>query len=169
MIVGICSDSHGHAHRLAAVMDRFTRAGCEAVVHCGDLCEPEDIELLAAGGAAVYLAAGNMDRNFIDELAVAAEQLGVTFAADFVTVDIGSGKHLAATHGHRLELLEELIAGEQFAYVCHGHTHRTRDDCHGPTRILNPGALYNPKSGPLPTALLLDTAEDQLSWLALDE
>lgn len=169
MIVGICSDSHGHSHRLSAVMDHFGRAEVEAIVHCGDLCEPDDIELLSAGPAAVYLAAGNMDRNVIEELTAAADRLGVTFAADFITVDLGSGKHLAVTHGHRLELLEELVAGGQFAYVCHGHSHRTRDDRIGPTRILNPGALYNPKSGPLPTALLLDIAADRLNWLALDE
>jgi hypothetical protein len=169
MIVGICSDSHGHSHRLSAVMDRFGRANAEAIVHCGDLCEPDDLELLTAGGASVYLAAGNMDRNVIEELTAAAERLGVTFAADFVTVDIGGGTHLAATHGHRPELLEVLIGGGQFAYVCHGHSHRTRDDRIGPTRILNPGALYNPKSGPQPTALLLDTEADRLNWLALDE
>jgi len=66
---------------------------------------------------------------------------------------------VAATHGHDPRLLGELIADCQFPYVCHGHTHRLRDERVGDVRIINPGALHRAK---MHTVAVLDTDTDVL-------
>ena len=91
----------------------------------------------------------------------------MTFAEDFITVPIGNRRHLAATHGHLAHVVEELILGGQFPYVCHGHTHRLRDERIGGCRVINPGALRGPRGRRGPTCALLDTDTDELTILDL--
>jgi hypothetical protein len=164
--IGIISDTHGNASRLHRAIGRLTDRGIAALVHCGDIGSRECFNLLAGAGVAAYLVAGNMDRAMGD-LSTAARQTGVTFAADFVGIPIGNGEHLAATHGHLLHLLSELIDGGQFAYVAHGHSHRRRDDRVGRVRVVNPGALHRPRGGEQPGCAWLDTTTDELQFLPI--
>lgn len=168
MRIGILSDSHGKSQRLGRGIDLLIAARAEAIVHCGDIENPAGVKLLGDSGVASYLSAGNMDVSRFGRLQTAAESCGVIFAADFVAVPLdganGDGnceykKYLAATHGKDALLLDELIRDEAYRYVCHGHTHRTSDERIGSTRILNPGALYNPRGGGR-TVMLLDTDRD---------
>jgi putative phosphoesterase len=159
--LGIISDSHGRSKRLALAADLLAERGAEILVHCGDILSPEDVAILGRWAECAYLVAGNMDRHITGPLEQAAKERKVAFAADFLTVDLGDGRHLAVTHGHLDNLLEELIRGGQYAYVCHGHTHERRDARYGSTRVLNPGSLYHPK-GHRRTVLLLDVDTDQV-------
>ena len=79
-----------------------------------------------------------------------------------VEVPLGDGEHLAATHGHRETILDGLIGGQQFPYVCHGHSHRVRDERIGRTRVINPGALHHAK---VHTIAMLDTDTDMLEHI----
>jgi len=165
MRIGIISDSHGQIERLTSAMAILARRGAQAVVHCGDVGTVACLRALAGGGMAAYAVAGNMDSHHLRELIQAARSANVQYSTELVAVDVGGGKHLAATHGHDETLLEELIVGQQFAYVCHGHTHRVRDDRYRAVRVINPGALHHSRRPGYPTAALLDTDTDQLSLL----
>jgi len=112
----------------------------------------------------VYAVAGNMDRR-VGELADEAERTGVHFSSEVVEVPLGDDRYLVVTHGDDEAVLEELIRGEQFPYVCHGHTHRIRDERIGRVRVLNPGALHHYKEPHHPGAILLDTDTDRLDWI----
>ncbi|MFP3937048.1 MAG: metallophosphoesterase family protein [Phycisphaerae bacterium] len=158
MRIGIISDSHGKADRLREAVQALSREGAETVVHCGDIGSAECLEVLASNGARAYAVAGNMDRK-VQRLAHDATRLGVEFGWEVVEVPLGDGQYLVATHGHDEDILGELILGQQFPYVCHGHTHEKRDECFGPTRIINPGALHH--ADPY-TVALLDTDSDEL-------
>lgn len=166
MRIGILSDSHGKSKRVRKAVALLTERGMDALVHCGDLCEEDDLALLAAAGVPVYLVAGNMDHPLVDDLRTAAKKLGVHFAADFVAVHLDDGRYLAATHGH-LTTLDDLVCGGQFSYVCHGHTHRLRDERFELTRVLNPGALFHPKSSSDQTVMRLDTDTDSVEILVV--
>ncbi|RPI60200.1 MAG: hypothetical protein EHM48_07625, partial [Planctomycetaceae bacterium] len=100
----------------------------------------------------------NTDRH-VECLDTAAHECGVHFAWEVATVPIGGDCFLAATHGHDEGVLGELILGQQFKYVCHGHTHHLRDDRIGVCRIINPGALHRSIR---PTITILDTETDVL-------
>lgn len=162
MRIGIISDSHGQRDLLAAAVSAIAGRGARAIVHCGDFADPDDLALLWRPGLAAYAVAGNMDKHHLDDLADRAEAAHVVFSTELVTVDLGGGRTLAATHGHDESLLEELIAGQQFSYVCHGHTHSVRDERFGPVRVINPGALYHSRRPGHPTAALLDSENDEL-------
>lgn len=168
MKIGILSDSHGRADRIHDAVSQLMDRGAEAIVHCGDITTPEDVSSLARPGVKAYLAAGNMDRDLNSWLLTAARNHGVDYAPDFIAVPLGHGDHLAATHGHLEHLLDELIRGGQFRYVCHGHTHRYRDEKFGDVRILNPGALWHPKGRRNCTCILLDADADTVEAIVID-
>ena len=163
MIVGIVSDSHGKAKRLRSALATLIEHGAEAVVHCGDVGSADCIAVLGEADLPVYVVAGNMDRR-PDKLAAEAGRTGVHFEADVVFVPLSDARHLAATHGNDPAVLARLIDEDGVCYVCHGHTHRRRDDRIGDTRVINPGALRhaNPSS-----VALLDTDTDTLEYFEL--
>lgn len=161
MIIGIVSDSHGKASRLRAALELFAARDVEVVVHCGDIGSLECVDLLGQFDGDAYMVAGNTDRHF-GRLSARAEAGGVTFGPESISVELDDGRRLAATHGHDMHLLNELVSGGQFAYVCHGHSHRMRDERIGDVRIINPGALRGPRDQRHPTAAILDTQADTL-------
>lgn len=156
MMIGIVSDSHGKAGRLRKALSRLLARGAEAIVHCGDVGNRECIAALAEAKVPAYAVAGNMDRH-VEVLQAEAEKCGVHFSCDTILVPLAGDAYLAATHGHRAETLEQLLADGCFAYVCHGHTHRPRNEKIGDTRVINPGALRHAHPH---TAALLDTDAD---------
>ena len=168
MLIGIVSDTHGKTKRLAKAMQILIGNGVETLVHCGDIVSVKCVEQLATWPGEVYLVAGNMDRPHLDEIEQAAEANGIHFARNFITVPIEDDAYLAATHGHLETLMVEWLELERFQYVCHGHTHCRRDEQIGTTRVLNPGALHNPKEPKCPTVLILDTKIDTVEEIEID-
>jgi len=166
MKIGVVSDTHGRAGRLAAAIEVFAVRGAQAVVHCGDIGSTECVELLGASGMSAYAVAGNMDRH-ADRLAETAERAGVHFATEIVEVPLEDGQHLVAMHGHDEAVLSEMILGGQFPYVCHGHTHRARDERIGAARVVNPGALAHPRDPRHPTAAVLDTRAGTVEFVTI--
>ena len=166
MKIGIVSDTHGKAGRLQKAMDIFTSHNVEAVVHCGDIGSTDCLRVLGSSEKPAYLTLGNMDRHG-EMLARQAAASGVNLAWEVVEVPLGNGEYLVATHGHDEDLLSELITGEQFPYVCHGHTHRVRDERIGKVRVINPGAMRHSRDPRHPTVAILDTETDTLEHLAV--
>ncbi|MFW6061284.1 MAG: metallophosphoesterase family protein [Planctomycetota bacterium] len=164
MRIGLVSDTHGKLSRLQDALEILTSRLIDAIVHCGDIDNPECLEMMAATGLPVYAVAGNVDRH-IQDLKDTAERTGVDFHSQIVAVPLGDGRHLAATHGHDSRILAELTGGGQFPYVCHGHTHRVRDENHNGVRVICPGALRQPRSPRHPTAAILDTERDELTLI----
>jgi putative phosphoesterase len=161
MRIGIVSDTHGDVDRLREAMEIFRLHAVGAVVHCGDVGSEACIALLGSSDAEAWLVAGNTDRN-IPALAAAAAREGVHFAGDVVEVPLGDGRCLVATHGNDGALLGELIREQKVAYVCHGHTHKRRDDRIGDVRVINPGALFHAK---VHTVAVLDTDADTVEHI----
>lgn len=167
MIIGLLSDSHGQLERLRGAINQLAARGCRAIVHCGDIGGAECIPILASTPAIAHAVGGNTDRWRHAELAAAARLSGVVFSPHTVELDVGDGRWLVATHGDNHALLESLVVGGRFSYVCHGHTHIPRDERQGGTRILNPGALFQYRNDP-PTVAVLDTSTEALELLTVE-
>ncbi len=164
MRIGIVSDSHGKVRKLGAALDLLAARGADALVHCGDICCTRSLRLLASTGIPTWLVAGNMDRHLHHELEAISRHASVHFWYSSVEVPIENDEHLVATHGDNEGLLEELIRGQRFPYVCHGHTHRARDTRIGNVRIICPGAIAGPRHLPVATVAILDTISDTLDF-----
>ncbi len=164
MRIGLMSDSHGKTRRFRAALELLAARDVEAIVHCGDICCLESLRLLAGTGIPTWLVAGNMDRHLLHELEALAQGTSVTYWYSTVEVPLGDDTHLVATHGHNEGLLEELIRGQRFPYVCHGHTHRARDERIGDVRVICPGAITSPRHPAVSTVALLDTTADTVAF-----
>jgi hypothetical protein len=164
MKVGILSDTHGNLRALGAALEIFSAKGMEVIVHCGDVGAAKCIRVVGTCGLPAYVVAGNMDRR-VDRLAETAAAWGVNFSDEVIKVPLAGGAYMAVTHGHDPAILNGLIDGGQFPYVCHGHTHRPGDQRIGNVRVINPGALE--RAG-MRTFAALDTERDILERFTLN-
>ncbi len=163
--IGIVSDTHGDVGRLEAALTLLARQNVEIIVHCGDIGSAACVEAMGEAKAFVYAVAGNCDTGS-DELPAAARRCGVHLAAQSVVIPLQGGLSAVATHGHDKRLLDQFIEQGKHAYVLHGHTHRTRDERIGGTRVINPGALHR-SQGSVPTVAVLDSVADTVEYLSV--
>jgi uncharacterized protein len=162
MLIGILSDSHGRTDAARQAAKAFAQAHVSAVVHCGDIGGGAVVHELA-GDAPMYFALGNTDHD-LHAIEEAARYYGATVGAEFVEVPLGDGRFLAATHGNMAHVLDALIVGGRYAYICVGHSHQMRDERVGQSRIINPGALERAARH---TVALLDTDTDRLEIITI--
>lgn len=163
MRLGLLSDSHGKTDRLHRAIQLLKDRRIDTILHCGDLGDLQDLEALAWAGLSVYVVLGNTDRH-MQELIEAAVSLKVNLNPEVIELPLDDGRLLAGTHGDDDGVLRQLIVDGRYAYVCHGHSHRRRDERIGPTRVINPGAIT--RANP-PSLALLDTATDELEFIEL--
>ncbi len=119
MRVGVLSDTHGLLRPV--VLDRL--AGCECILHAGDVGDPEILRRLSAV-APVEAVRGNMD---LRELAQLPEEIAGDLAG------------LPFRMAHRRE---EATTGDlsRFRLVVFGHSHRPELEWRRECLLLNPGA-----------------------------
>jgi len=167
-LIGLMSDSHGRAGRTAQALRMLIDRGAEVVIHLGDVGDESVLDALVERldeqgrcDPPVHVVFGNVDGDPAG-MGRYAEAIGLIcdHPAGRLTFD---GKTLAFTHGDRPHLLDEAIA-EGVDYLAHGHTHLTRDDRVGRTRVVNPGALHR---AAWHTVALLDTEADRLTIVRL--
>lgn len=157
MLLGIISDTHDHAKRTARAIKLFTAAGVEAVVHCGDICEP-DILALFAGTPTSYVQGNN---DYEPELQAVSKQFPeMTYLGEGGIITL-AGKKIAVTHGHLHRVTRDLL-GQQPDYLLSGHTHVAVNEVVRGVSCINPGALHRTSEY---TVALLDLATNDLQWL----
>ncbi len=160
MIIGIISDTHDNVTLLRKAVEEFKKRDIQVLIHAGDVCAP--ITLNELKDFKVYLALGNTDGDIINLKekikALNGEFLGL---GGSFTLD---NKRFAVFHGHYTFILNSLIKSQEFDYVIHGHTHKTRNEKIGRTRVINPGTLYNTHSNSI---AVLNTQEDSVEFINL--
>lgn len=135
-LLGLLSDTHGHADRAAAAVRALRARGATLILHMGDVGSEAVLEELVGVNARVVF--GNCD----DEppLRRHAERLGIPVDHPIGRLDL-DGVRIAYTHGHFPHLIDEALR-DRVDWLFHGHTHVIRDELVGATRIVNPGALH---------------------------
>ncbi len=162
MKIGIISDTHDNLDNLETALDILAAEGVTHILHCGDVCGADVVQRLI--GFEVWIAQGNMDRG-IGLSWVVEETLGRGRLAWLhrLTLD---GYSVGMMHGDNEEVLGNLIASGDHAYVFHGHTHRRRDQKIGCTRVINPGALGGTRKQSR-SFCILDLAADEVRFVEL--
>lgn len=173
MIVGILSDTHGHAARTQAAVNVLKQCGATHFVHCGDVGGAEVLTELA--GLPIDIVCGNVDCPDTP-LARYADSLGLSVGLPSprrITLDSTAALIM---HGHEAaatRLLQDSTAGAALRseyggcpYIFHGHTHLARDWQLADVRIINPGALVRAR---VHTVATLDTqAQHVRFWRVTD-
>jgi len=163
MKIGILSDTHGRREIAIRAANSLREQGAEYLIHCGDVCGADVLDALAGGPAAFVFGNNDFDG---PELRRYAESIDVTCLGTFGVLELG-GKRIAVTHGDDHPLVGRLTRAEPpYDYLFTGHTHVRHDRRVGPTRWINPGALYRAARK---SVALLDLANDELSSFAVAE
>lgn len=162
MRIGILSDSHGRTAAVVRAIDLLRGGGAEFFIHCGDVGSEQVLDLLAGLPAAFVTGNTDYDR---DALLRYGRAIGVEGYIPSADLTLG-GKRIAVTHGDDGRLLQRLVVSQDYDYVLHGHTHLRRDERHGRTRILNPGALHRALTK---SVALLDTESDDVRFLTVED
>ena len=157
MLIGILSDSHGRVETTRRAVAALLQRGAELLIHLGDVGDERVIDELIGHNARIVF--GNCDWD-VAGLTRYAEAVGVAVDHPLGTLAIGERK-LAFTHGHLSDCVEQALSGG-VDYLLHGHTHETRDEMLGRTRIINPGALFRAARY---TAALLDPASCTVEFI----
>jgi putative phosphoesterase len=164
MKIGVFSDTHGNIPRTKTVLEFFSSAGIDHVIHCGDLGSEDIVTLLfevKESGIPVTAVAGNVDE-WDPGLILYAKKLGMPLAG---TARIGAGDFRAAVcHGHNPHNMDCLLNDSRVPVLFTGHTHVPRDEFLCNTRILNPGAVHRAE---VPGYALFDTETGNWARLAL--
>lgn len=142
MIIGLLSDTHGHAARTVEALRILREGGADHLIHCGDLGGEEVLNLLfeqQENGLPVTAVPGNVDE-WEPDLMLYAKKLGIPLPRlQRLELD---GKNLAVHHGHDPKIMETLVADPDLDLLFTGHTHVAKDEIHEGVRIINPGAVY---------------------------
>jgi putative phosphoesterase len=169
--IGLLSDSHGRATTTRRAVEVLLKAGVDCLIHLGDVGSLEVIDELVVAPPGrpkpleVRLVFGNVDWDR-ESMAHYAAHLGLVVDDPVGHLKLDEGtRELVFLHGDDALAMTAALAGNP-AYLCHGHSHRPRDERAGATRIINPGALFRAQSY---TVAVLDTARDVLTFLPVDE
>ncbi len=138
MKIAILSDTHNNGFGIQDALDKLAAMNIFDIIHCGDMTRGETAELFK--NFCIHHVWGNGDLDTLS-LQFAIQECKAGSSTGEVFTDIVDGKHIAALHGHNIALLTALTDNGRYDYIFHGHTHRTRDDTYGKTRIINPGAI----------------------------
>ncbi len=153
--VGILADSHGRVEPTRAAVAMLLERGCSILLHLGDLGSDAVIDELVGHNARIVL--GNCDEN---DLGRYAAIVGVVNDHPIGRIEV-EGRSIAFTHGHIEDAMRAALR-DKVDYLLHGHTHETRDERIGATRIINPGALHRAARY---TAAVLEPAADRVEIL----
>jgi putative phosphoesterase len=157
MRVGIISDTHDQLARTLAAVELLSASGATVLIHCGDLTGPEIVH--ACGRLPTTFVFGNNDGDW-PGLKRAIREVNGAFL-EWAGEVTHAGKRLAVTHGHIRSDIRRLLAGKP-DYLLTGHSHVRHDYRDGPTRRINPGALYRADTF---SVAVLDPETDDLQFL----
>jgi hypothetical protein len=160
MRLGILSDTHDRYEMMAAAVRALQERGAAFFIHCGDVCTPNLLDLLAGLPSAFVWGNCDWDRMGLQRY---AEAIGVPCYGNVADLEL-DGKKIAVLHGDDRPRLDALLKAQAHDYLFHGHTHVRRDERVGRTRVINPGALHRAAEK---TAALLDTEADALEYLKI--
>ncbi len=144
MLLGVVSDTHGHAELAREAARMFASLEVEAVVHCGDIGTGEVMALFSPWPC--HFVYGNCDERRA-ALATAAGAAGQTWHGAAGQIEL-AGRRIGFLHGDDAPRMRQMIDSGEFDLVCYGHTHKAETHQAGSTCVLNPGAVYraNPRS-----------------------
>ena len=159
-MIGIISDTHDNVVNVQKAVKLFTEKQVDFVIHMGDVVAPATVKFF--DGVKMKFVKGNCDGDIVMETERILE-IGGEYLGELAEFEV-EGKKIAAIHGNNSSKLGELIKSNKYDYVFHGHTHKTRDERVGSTRVLNPGAHY---FGGENTVVLLDLKRDTAEFVKL--
>lgn len=138
MLIGVVSDTHGHAEFARDAARMLETFEVESVLHCGDIGSPEVVRVFQKWPT--HFVFGNVDHHEM-MMRKAISNAGQTCHERFGELNL-CGVRIAMLHSDDAKQFAEAIASRKYDLICYGHTHVAKQERCGSTLVLNPGALY---------------------------
>ncbi|MDA1079210.1 MAG: YfcE family phosphodiesterase [bacterium] len=166
MKFAIVSDSHDRWDLLEQAVARANEAGCEVLLHAGDLVEPEGVAVLAKFIGDVFFVWGNNEPNH-DFVEIITKKI-----AEHERIHLADGTLDKSIAGVRI-FMNHYPEVAQAAYglgihdlVIHGHNHEYHVEQNNGRFLINPGELCGRKTG-IPTFVIFDSVDKSVERIEL--
>ena len=159
-LLGIISDTHGHAERARKAVEALRAHGATHIIHLGDVGSEAVLDHLVGVPATVVFGNGD-DHHGLTRY---AEFLGINVAHPATVIEAKSIK-IGITHGHIDTEIFNLME-QDVDVLLHGHTHQKRDERIGSTRVMNQGAVHGADQF---SVLLYEPATGTATWLHIED
>ena len=146
MKIGILSDSHSKVSLAKDALDMLLENGAEFIIHAGDICEYEMLELLKNCGKRYVAVYGNNDAHLVQ------------FHNDYNLVQEPNYFKLANTTFKLMHLPFYMTPDTEV--VISGHTHEFHSEFVEGTLFLNPGEICA-RSKPISECAMLEVVDDK--------
>lgn len=135
MRIGVVSDTHNHLKNIKRIVELFSAADVDRVIHTGDITQPKALAIFADLPCPLYGVFGNNDEG------EKAALLSVSADLNFNFVDPPLELHW---HNRRIIVVHDPLEfegylGDHHQLALHGHTHRYRLERNNSQLIFNPG------------------------------
>jgi len=147
MKIGIISDTHTKVLFAKDALDMLIENGAEFIIHAGDICEYETLELLKNCGKRYVAVYGNNDAHLVQ------------FHNEYNLVQEPNYFKLANTTFKLMHLPFYMTPDTEI--VISGHTHEFHSEFVKGTLFLNPGEICA-RSKPISECAMLELLEDKL-------
>ncbi len=148
-MIGVMSDSHDNVTMIRRAVATFKDAGCDLVLHAGDIIAPFAAKELGALGCPINAVFGNCDGEKLG-LEKALEGFGEIKEAPLAFAH--SGRKFFLVHYHFS--VGKYAASGNHDVIIFGHTHKPELKKEGKTLVLNPGEAGGWLTGKCTVALL---------------
>ncbi|MFZ2052779.1 MAG: metallophosphoesterase [Candidatus Aminicenantales bacterium] len=148
-MIGVMSDSHDNVTMVRKAVALFKDAGCDLVLHAGDVVAPFAARELAALGCPVKAVFGNCDGEK-QGLEMALEKFGNIQDAPLLFAH--EGRQILLVHYHFS--VATYASSGKYDVIIFGHTHKPVIQKEGKTLLLNPGETGGWLTGKCTAALL---------------
>jgi putative phosphoesterase len=161
MRIGILSDTHGNRRMVNLALAELHERGITTVLHCGDIDDPETVQLFR--GWTAHFVFGNCDFDK-DALRQAIIDIGAALHEPFGSLEL-EGVKLAFLHGDDPAMMRDVERSGHYDFLFYGHTHQAEEHQSGPTRVINPGALHRARPK---TFLVLDLSTREVESVTVE-
>ena len=145
MKIGVLSDTHSKVKKAKSTLDMLIKNGAEFIIHAGDICEYETLELLKNCGKRYIAVYGNNDAHLVE------------FHNDYNLVQEPYYFKLADTKFKLMHL--PFYMNPDVEVVIFGHTHEFHSEMKEGTLFLNPGESCA-RNKPISESAMLEIRED---------
>jgi uncharacterized protein len=156
MKIAIISDSHDNLTNIQKFVKVAKKEKFDEIIHCGDMCIPKILGMLAETNAVVHFTFGNIDPGAAYEIMnVSANNKKINIYKPFGEIDV-DGKKIAFVHYPKLA--HGLACTKNYNAVFHGHNHTKKAEKVRDCWLANPGEIAGFVGKP--TYAVYDTKKD---------
>ena len=146
MKIGILSDTHSKVQEAKKTLDFLVQNGAEFIIHAGDICKYETLELLATCGVRYVAVYGNNDAHLVQ------------YHNEYNLVQEPNYFKLANTKFKLMHMPFYMSADADV--VVFGHTHQFNCEFNNGTLFLNPGEVCA-REKPINECVMLEVTNEK--------